>query len=97
MQFRSPRLVGGEGFGVVKVAEGYVRTKPDATWWMDQIHAGKEYRKKYAMEEKWDTWRAYLRGQWHRDVLPVNKYHSMLRSMIPRTYFRSPAVSINPC
>lgn len=76
--------------------EGYIRSQPDSTWWMDQIGSGKEFRKKFAKEAKWERWRAYLRGEWHTDILPVNKFHSIMRSMIPRTYFRTPAVSVMP-
>lgn len=76
--------------------EGYISTRPDAAWWLDQIQAGKEFRKKHAKEANWNRWRAYYRGEWKDGVLPINKYFSMLRSMVPRTYFRAPAVSVRP-
>ncbi len=69
---------------------------PDPGWWMEQINAALEYRKKFANEDMWDEWRRYYRGQWDRDILPVNVTFSHLRSMVPRVYFRNPSVSVTP-
>jgi hypothetical protein len=63
---------------------------------MDQITAGVEFRKKYAMEEKWNQWRDYYRGQWRSGILPSNLFFSTFRAMMPRIYFRNPAVSVTP-
>lgn len=77
--------------------DGYTRGEnPDDTWWLAQIKAGDDYRKKAAYQDKWDRWRKYYRGEWADGVLPVQMFFSHLRSMVPRVYFRNPAVSIVP-
>jgi hypothetical protein len=68
----------------------------DVGWWLDQIQAGIEFRKKYAMQERWTDWRAYYRGEWASDVLPLNFFFMLMRALVPRVYFRNPAVSISP-
>jgi len=80
---------------------GYIRKPgvgavPDVKWWADQIREGEAFRKRFAQEEKWPLWRAFYRGTYESDVLPVNLFYAFLRSMIPRVYFRDPGVSITP-
>lgn len=76
--------------------EGYRTKKPDAEWWLEQLKAGEEYRKKAAYQAQWDKWRAYYRGDWRPEIQPVNLFFAMLRSTVPRVYFRNPKVSITP-
>ncbi len=76
--------------------EGYIKKRPDVNWWLEQINAGKEFRKKYAHEASWDRWRAYYRGNWSGDVLPVNLFFTLMRTVVPRVYFRNPSISIGP-
>lgn len=76
--------------------EGYIRSRPDSGWWLEQIQAGERYRNKEAFEEKWKVWREYYRGEWSGDVMPVNLFFTMMRTMVPRIYFRNPSVSIMP-
>lgn len=76
--------------------EGYIRTRPDTDWWLEQIKAGEEFRKKQAFQEKWKKWREYYRGEWASDVMPVNLFFTMMRTMVPRIYFRNPSVSVMP-
>lgn len=76
--------------------EGYIRKRPDADWWLQQIQAGEQWRKKQAFEEKWKVWREYYRGEWAPDVMPVNLFFTMMRTMVPRVYFRNPSVSVMP-
>lgn len=77
--------------------QGYENNgKPDAAWWLEQVKAAEEFRKKRAYEALWDTWRSYYRGNWKSNVLPVNLFFSFLRATIPRVYFRNPAVSVSP-
>ena len=80
------------------MAEGYIEkgTRPNVSWWLDQVKAGEAFRKKYALEEKWSTWRDYARGQWRKGIMPVNIYFMMMRTLIPRIYFRNPSVSVIP-
>lgn len=70
--------------------------EPVPSWWMDQIRCAEDFRKEYACEDRWSTWRDYVRGRWDPDVMAVNIFHSMLRTTIPRVYFRNPTVSVRP-
>lgn len=74
--------------------QGYIKGQPDSGWWMEQLRAGMAFRKKYAHEERWKTWRSYYRGQWRPGVLPKNLFFMMVRTVVPRIYFRNPGVSI---
>lgn len=80
--------------------EGYTgrgsKLQPDIGWWTAQLTAGKEYRKKYASESEWPKWREMYRGNWNQGTLPVNLFFTMLRTIVPRIYFRSPSVSVKP-
>ena len=74
---------------------GYTaRNNPDVTWWLEQANRGIEFRKKYAKEPKWDTWRSYYRGNWRDGVLPSNIFFKMIRTIVPRVYFRNPSISL---
>ena len=73
---------------------GYVGGKPEISWWISQIRKGIAFRKKFAHEERWDQWRSYYRGNWPRGTLPVNVFFRMARTIVPRTYFRNPSISV---
>jgi hypothetical protein len=73
---------------------GYIRGTPDPSYWIGEVRRGIEYRKKYAKQSEWDRWRKYYRGEWPRNTLPVNLYFRMLRTIVPRIYFRNPSLSI---
>lgn len=68
----------------------------DPKWWREQIEAGLRYRKRCAFEMSWGRWRQFYRGEYDPGVLPVNLFYSMLRSMVPRLYFRNPSASVVP-
>lgn len=74
--------------------EGYTKDRPDVGWWLQQIRQGLEFRKRAAYESKWPRWRSYYRGLWRSDILPSNLYFKMIRTTVPRIYFRDPSVSI---
>ena len=77
------------------MADGYIAgKKPDAAWWMDRIQEGLKYREEVAFEQSWDRWHAYMRGEWAPGVLPNNLFFKMMRTIVPRVYFRNPSVSI---
>lgn len=76
--------------------EGYNGKAIDIGWWSDQIRAGVKFRERYAYEQSWPRWRKYYRGEWTSGVLPKNVFFPMLRSVVPRVYFRNPQVSIRP-
>lgn len=67
---------------------------PDVEWWTGQIRKGIEYRKKKAYQQKWETWQKFYRGEWDSGVMPTNLFFKMVRTMVPRVYFRDPTVSI---
>ena len=73
---------------------GYIRGAPDVSWWLGQIHAGEEDRRKKAYQDRWDIWRQYYRGEWDTGILPVNLFFTLIRTFVPRVYFRNPAISI---
>jgi hypothetical protein len=74
---------------------GYSRTgEPDVGYWIGQIRKGIEWRKKRAYQGKWDYWQKMYRGEWDAGVMPVNLFFKMVRTMVPRVYFRDPTVSI---
>jgi len=70
--------------------------KPDIEWWLTQIRRGIAYRKKYTKQTEWDRWRRYYRGEWPSGVLPINLFFRMLRTIVPKIYFRNPSISIQP-
>lgn len=73
---------------------GYVNGKPDIGYWLGEVRRGIAYRKKYAKQSEWDRWRRYYRGEWPLNTLSVNIYFRMLRTVVPRVYFRNPSISI---
>jgi len=73
---------------------GYIGGAPDVTWWLDQIRNGIEYRKECTHQSEWAKWRKWYRNDWPKGVLPVNLFFRMLRTTVPRIYFRNPAISV---
>ena len=73
---------------------GYIRNAPDVGWWLSQVRGGIAFRKKYAHQEDWNRWRSYYRGKFPKGVLPVNLFFKMIRSTVPKIYFRDPSVSV---
>lgn len=67
---------------------------PDVTWWLDQVRAGVEWRNKCTHQTEWAKWRRWYRGEWNRSQLPVNLFFRMLRTVVPRIYFRNPSISV---
>lgn len=63
-------------------------------YWVREVHRGKQYRKSYAKEDRWIDWRRWYRGDWRKGILPSNVYFKMIRTLVPRVYFRNPSVSI---
>lgn len=69
---------------------------PVPEWWIGQINKAKQFRKVYAKEDMWPTWRRWYRGEWNPGILPSNVYFKLIRTLIPRVYYRNPSVSITP-
>ena len=84
-----------EGTGGSSYA-GYKRGgQPDGEFWLSQIRKGIEFRKKCTFEVEWETWRRYYRGEFADGTLPANLFFKMVRTLVPRVYFRNPSVSIS--
>jgi hypothetical protein len=75
---------------------GYIKGQPDVGYWLKEIRLGLEFRKKSAFEQKWDRWRQYYRGEWKAGILPSAVFFRMVRSTVPRIYFRNPSISVTP-
>src|SRR5712671_5376202 len=79
------------------MADGYTSSgKPVPEWWIAAVSKGKQFRKMYAHEESWATWRRWYRGEWDPRILPSNVYFKTMRTLIPRIYYRNPSVSLTP-
>lgn len=76
--------------------EGYIKGKPDIGFWIRQIKHGLDFRRMAASEDRWPSWRNMYRGDWRGDILPSNIFFKMVRTTVPRIYFRNPSVSIIP-
>src|SRR6185295_7587210 len=74
---------------------GYLKNgNPDVSYWLGQVRLGLEYRKRTAYEQKWARWKNYYRGLWDPSILPSNLFFKMIRTTVPRIYFRDPSVSV---
>ncbi len=74
---------------------GYSKSgQPDVGYWIGEIRKGIEWRKKRAYQARWDQWQKMYRGEWDAGIMPVNLFFKMVRTMVPRVYFRDPTVSI---
>lgn len=70
--------------------------KPVPQWWIGEVDRGKKYRQERAKQSEWPRWRRWYRGEWDPQILPSNVYYKLMRTLIPRIYFRNPSVSITP-
>lgn len=97
----SPPSMGNTGaFGPTKPGKmtysGYTGGgKPDGTYWLSQIRKGIAFRRQCAFEDRWDLFRRYYRGEFEKGILPVNIFFKMVRTLVPRVYFRNPSVSVS--
>ena len=74
--------------------QGYINGSPDVGWWREQITAGIAFRKQMTHEPRWPIWRNYYRGNWRTGVMPKPLFFTMIRTVVPRIYFRNPSVSV---
>jgi len=82
---------------MVDSRDGYTTGgKPIPQYWIEAVAKGKTFRRTYAREESWPTWRRWYRGEWRPDILPSNVYFKMMRTLIPRIYYRNPSISLTP-
>jgi len=75
---------------------GYIKGKPDVSWWIQQIRFGTSWRKKMTYQDRWPHWVRYYRNEFDPGVLSANIFFRMVRTIVPRIYFRNPSVSISP-
>lgn len=75
---------------------GYVGGRPELSWWTSQIRKGIEWRKKMAYESHWQRWENYYNNDFTSNVLPVNLFFRMVRTVVPRVYFRNPSITVRP-
>jgi hypothetical protein len=79
------------------MTDGYTdQGTPVPGYWIREVQRAKQWRREYACEDRWQDWRRWYRGQWNPAILPSNVYFKMMRTLIPRVYFRNPSVSITP-
>ncbi len=62
--------------------------------WVEDIKAGKKFRKKHSQSKRWPDYRKYYRGDWKGDVMSVNRIFSYGRSLIPQVYFQNPRINV---
>jgi len=62
--------------------------------WKAEIRRGLNYQEVFGERKMWNTYYNYYHGNWKSDIYAVNKVFSILRSMIPRVYFRNPKILI---
>ena len=74
--------------------QGYLNNTPDIGWWREQITAGISFRKHMTHEARWPAWRQYYRGNWRAGIMPKPLFFTMIRTVVPRIYFRNPSVSV---
>jgi len=77
-----------------KQISGYSGSDVDVAYWIEQIRWGLVWRKEKAYEARWDTWNKYYKGEWLPNILPHNLFFRMVRSIVPKIYFRNPSVSV---
>ena len=65
-------------------------------YWKSQIRRGISYQQKFGESKKWKDYHDYYYGKYKTDVYAVNKVFSILRSSVPRIYFRNPKVLVSP-
>lgn len=69
---------------------------PVPAWWVGEVERAKKWRRERAKQDQWERWRRWYRGEWDATTLPSNVYFKMIRTLIPRIYYRNPSVSITP-
>ena len=78
------------------MSNGYIKGQPDVTWWLQQARFGIDYRKKKTYQKDWATWKKYYRNEFASNIQPSNIFFKMVRTVVPRIYFRNPSISITP-
>lgn len=75
---------------------GYNKGKPDLHFWNYHIERGIKYRQACTKESEWPRWRQYYRNDYIRGSMPKNIFFEIIQLLIPRLYFRNPAIAVTP-
>lgn len=65
-------------------------------YWKSQIRRGISYQEKFGQSKQWKDYHDEYYGKYKTDVYAVNKVFSILRSLVPRIYFRNPKLIVSP-
>ncbi len=78
--------------------EGYLKDGKvvDTGWWMTQINQGERDRDTKIKCSLWPTYLKHYRNEYHADVFPKNMFFVLARTIVPKTYYRNPKISIVP-
>lgn len=64
--------------------------------WESRVELGIKFRDWQANSSKWDDYRDMYRGEWGTDEPVLNLMYSTYKTILPRTYFRTPTVTVTP-
>lgn len=64
--------------------------------WESRVELGIKFRDWQADSSKWDDYRDMYRGKWDTDEPVLNLMYSTYKTILPRTYFRTPTVTVTP-
>src|SRR5690242_3779427 len=79
------------------MSKGYTKGVPDHSYWLGEVRSAIKFRQDQAYQPMWKTWRNWYRGDFGgRSKMPKNLFYMMIRSLVPRVYFRNPSISIRP-
>ncbi len=57
---------------------------------------GIAFQDKYGQPTSWDKYQLLYEHNFPKSVIPINKFFSIMRSLVPRVYFRNPKVMVTP-
>jgi hypothetical protein len=64
--------------------------------WMARIDLGIKFRDWQAKTNSWEDYRQMYRGEWDEEDPVLNLMYSTYKTILPRTYFRTPTVTVTP-
>lgn len=68
----------------------------EIAFWEKVRKQGEKFRLETAIENQWAVYRAYYRNEFDEGILPENLVFPLIKSIVPRVYFRDPKVIITP-
>lgn len=64
--------------------------------WISKVDLGIKFRDWQAKTSKWEDYRNMYRGDWGTEDPVLNIMYSTYKTILPRTYFRTPTVTVTP-